>query len=225
VRSSLGFQIEFHDYKSGYLMVIVDRPRELEWGRHYLGKDTFLGLFSLPNDLMRAAIEIRSEDLKGWLSLDNEQLKKRMVELAPVLAGSNIRNVGGFYHVIRRHSERYVKDGVALVGDAAHTTHPQLGQGMSMVFFDVSVLSKLILSNPERSFSEEELMEYESRARPYDAEIMRNAHELTEALEAIGRDPNALDSYRTVLDRVGFRRENAASAGEEVRKTKREEEK
>jgi len=204
LRSSLRIPIDFYDYNSGYLMVIIDKPKDLQWGRHYLNSENFVGVFSLPNDRMRAAIEVQSRDLKSWMSMDNDILRKRMVELAPVLSDSVIRNVSGFYHVIERHAKRYVSDRIALIGDAAHTTHPQLGQGMSMVFFDVWTLSKLILSNADSSFSESELKEYEITARPHNAEVIRNAHELTDAFNVIGRDPSMLDSYQALLKRVGF---------------------
>ena len=205
LRSSLGIPIEFYDYNAGYLMVIIERPKELEWGRHYLNAENFVGLFSLPGDRMRVAIEVQGRDLKKWMSMGTEALARRMGELAPILACCKIQSVGGFYHVIERHAMRYVSDRIALIGDAAHTSHPQLGQGMSMVFFDVWTLSKLILSNPDGSFGEGELKEcYEEIARPHNAEVIRNARELTEAFTAIGKDPSVLETYRDLLKRIGF---------------------
>ena len=67
--------------------------------------------------------------------------------------------------MIRRHAKTYVSERVALIGDAAHTTHPMLGQGMSMVFSDVSIMSEILKSDSARVSTTEALQEYERRAR------------------------------------------------------------
>jgi 2-octaprenylphenol hydroxylase len=46
--------------------------------------------------------------------------------------------------LVRRHAQSYHKEGIALIGDAAHTIHPLAGQGANLGFRDAQALAELM---------------------------------------------------------------------------------
>lgn len=75
----------------------------------------------------------------------------------------------GSFPLTKQHAWHYVKPGVALVGDAAHTINPLAGQGVNMGFQDAVTLVDIISSAYKKNVSVGDLAtlaEYERIRRP-----------------------------------------------------------
>ncbi|WP_170866817.1 MULTISPECIES: 2-octaprenyl-3-methyl-6-methoxy-1,4-benzoquinol hydroxylase [Pseudomonas] len=75
----------------------------------------------------------------------------------------------------QRHAKRYVAEGLALIGDAAHTIHPLAGQGVNLGFLDAAVLAEVLLhaaGRGERLADVKVLSRYERRRMPHNLALM-----------------------------------------------------
>jgi 2-octaprenyl-6-methoxyphenol hydroxylase len=66
------------------------------------------------------------------------------------------------------HSQTYIQPRLALIGDAAHTTHPIAGQGMNLGIRDVNALAKVLKAahqNHEDLGASAVLKRYESKRK------------------------------------------------------------
>ncbi|WP_338526862.1 2-octaprenyl-3-methyl-6-methoxy-1,4-benzoquinol hydroxylase [Pseudomonas batumici] len=75
----------------------------------------------------------------------------------------------------QRHAKRYVAEGLALIGDAAHTIHPLAGQGVNLGFLDAAVLAEVLLharERGERLADVRVLSRFERRRMPHNLGLM-----------------------------------------------------
>ena len=75
----------------------------------------------------------------------------------------------------QRHAKRYVEEGLALIGDAAHTIHPLAGQGVNLGFLDAAVLAEELqraCGRGERLADVRVLSRYERRRMPHNLALM-----------------------------------------------------
>lgn len=81
-------------------------------------------------------------DKMPWaLGLSDEAFAQEIYKASGGILGelTEVLDRRGF-PLIRRHANHYVKSGLALVGDSAHTINPQAGQGVNIGLLDVASL-------------------------------------------------------------------------------------
>lgn len=192
------------DYGVGYLMFYLQHPKDMKWGRFYVGPHGFIGIFPTSGNMVRAAVEVRIEDLRGWLTSPVEEQKRRLVERCPILDECSIQDVGVFYHVLKRHVSKYTMDGLCLIGDAAHTTHPMQAQGISLVFNDIVALHQTLKMNQKKILTNDVLKQYEDLARPFNSSVLEDNHALFNLFQQIGQDKAVFDRSLALLRPMGF---------------------
>lgn len=128
------------------------------------GPLAFLPLQNLHHSsIVWATTPEESEDL---LSLDESDFLKKLSSAFEYKLGEVTKRLDTpkRFPLIMQHAKKYVKNRVALVGDACHSIHPLAGQGLNMGIMDIACLGEIIaeVANNSRDIGlENHLRRYE----------------------------------------------------------------
>lgn len=114
--------------------------------------------------------------------LNNKQLKQEIDKHFPERLDRAYEVVThGHFPLTRRHANRYFKDNLVLLGDAAHTINPLAGQGVNLGFKDADALIKAVAaalkSDSETWWQTNTLAQYQS-SRWFDNQLMMTGMDL-----------------------------------------------
>ena len=121
-----------------------NEPGDSTW-QHFTpnGPHAFLPLFGHWASLVWYDTPARIRQLQ---SLSMDQLQHEIEKHFPARLGAVTPVAAGGFPLTRRHALQYAQEGLALVGDAAHTIHPLAGQGVNLGYRDVEALLSVMSS-------------------------------------------------------------------------------
>ncbi len=181
VRAAIGAKTETRKYQDAFLVGLVGPVEGLDGrARQYQHPGKMLGIMPMGSaTYLHYCVGPRSFDDVKRQGLD--QFKGEVGETAPELAGSmdGIQAWAKFAYFMPSsiRVDPWVDNGVALLGDSAHTIHPHAGQGLNLSLQDALTLTEVIeKSIKSGDFSAKTLGEYQARRKLYADVVGHHAH-------------------------------------------------
>jgi 2-polyprenyl-6-methoxyphenol hydroxylase-like FAD-dependent oxidoreductase len=165
--------------------MLLDRPSGFDRdARFYVGRRQILGLFPVSNEKLYLFYMIPTEGMWKYQGRGLEDLKNTLLAIDPdlrdPLKGLDSWEKVALMPCYRVTARTWVKDGVALLGDAVHAMNPHMAQGRNQAMEDAAALTPVIASCFKRAdFSREALLHYEQVRKPATHVLQKMGDELT----------------------------------------------
>ncbi|OLB24857.1 MAG: monooxygenase [Nitrospirae bacterium 13_2_20CM_2_63_8] len=182
VREALAIPTRFHLYRDGYLIAILDSPDDLAEGRYFVGRRTILGLFPAAGRKVYLFYMIPADSMPQIKAAGLAALRAQWLTIDPGLEKTVQSLVDweqtAYMPTGRVRASRWVADGAALIGDAAHAMNPHASQGRMQAMADAMSLAEVIPTCLERGdWSAAALAPFERSRRPQVAMLQRLSDE------------------------------------------------
>ncbi len=182
VREALKIPARLHLYPDGYLIAILDTPQELADARYFVGRRTILGVFPAAGRKVYLFYMIPAGTMEQVKAQGLSMLQERWIRIDPSLEATfrSLRDweQTAYMPTGRVRASRWVADGAALIGDAAHAMNPHASQGRMQAMMDAMALADLIPACLESGdCSADALRAYERCRRPQVDMLQRLADE------------------------------------------------
>lgn len=169
VRKMAGIGTSGWQYRQACMLITVetDQPQQDVTWQQFLpsGPRAFLPLYDRWATLVWYDSPQRIRQLQA---LPLAQLEQEIAAAFPSRLGAVKAHAAGSFPLVRRHAQRYVQPGLALLGDAAHTINPLAGQGVNLGYRDVEALLAVVAEARELAedwAGEQVLLRYQRRRR------------------------------------------------------------
>ena len=123
-------------------------------------------VWTLPDDYAEEYAKLNDADFTQLLTRESHHMLGEVLEATP----------RAIFPLKARAAQRYVQEGLALIGDAAHVIHPLAGQGVNIGCLDAAVLCDVLLHDFKRGVwaHEQTLKRYEHRRKGQNDAMMHS---------------------------------------------------
>lgn len=181
VRDLAFIGLDTHDYEQSAVVGCVKTEfshQDTCWQR-YTQNGPFAYL-AMDENVSSIAWYLPTEKVEWALGLDDESFAREISKASDYRLGQVVQvSQRSAFPLVRRHAEHYVKPHLALVGDAAHTIHPQAGQGVNLGLLDAAALIEMVVEAREagKSWGEFSVLRKYERWRRGDNAIVQRSME------------------------------------------------
>jgi 2-polyprenyl-6-methoxyphenol hydroxylase-like FAD-dependent oxidoreductase len=182
VRRELGLAVDARPYDHELLYIaargVTDPPAAMHF---HLDDQGVVMVASRPGERMRIVVCFKLGSRGDLLRRPDPALHEYVAARVPALAAASFgRDNAYIYAVTRQLASSFVASGVALVGDAAHTTHPAGATGMNLAITGAASLADrigpLLRAGADDLVLDRALADYDADRRPAAASAIEQNH-------------------------------------------------